>query len=53
VLFDATAHSTMMFGRDDYRNILKAVRENLENRKPELEEECRRVSVRKAITVSD
>lgn len=31
LLFDATAHATLMVGRDDYLNVLNAVREHVES----------------------
>jgi len=38
LLFDASAHSTMMVGRDDYLNILKAVREHVQASERRFEE---------------
>lgn len=37
LLFDASAHATLMVGRDDYLNILKAVREHVEAYKRRLD----------------
>lgn len=39
LLFDASAHATLMVGRDDYLNVLKAVREHVDAYKRHLEEE--------------
>ena len=42
LLFDASVHATLMVGRDDYRSILKAVREHVEASAHRLEEDwCR------------
>jgi hypothetical protein len=46
LLFDASAHSTMMIGRDDYLHVLKAVREHVETRERQLEEEWKRLGVK-------
>ena len=39
LLFDASAHATLMVGRDDYLNLLKAVREHVEAYKRSIDEE--------------
>src|SRR5262249_19200640 len=43
LLFDASAHGTMMIGRDDFLNILKAVREHVEEERRRLDEEWKRL----------
>lgn len=43
LLFDASAHATLMVGRDDYLNVLKAVRERVQAYQRGLEEELRRL----------
>jgi hypothetical protein len=43
LLFDASAHATLMVGRDDYLNVLKAVREHVEAYKRRLDEEWKRL----------
>ena len=48
LLFDASAHSTMMVGQDDYLNILKAVREHVEADQRRLEEEWNRLGIVKS-----
>jgi AbiU2 len=45
LLFDASAHATMMVGKDDYLFILKAVREQMKRRKKGLQEEWKRLGV--------
>jgi hypothetical protein len=45
LLFDATAHSTIMIGRDDYLDVLNAVREHVEAYKRRLDEEWKRLGV--------
>ena len=39
LLFDASAHATLMVGRDDYLNVLKAVREHVQAYERGVEEE--------------
>ena len=46
LLFDATAHATMMVGKDDYSFVLTALREQRKRRKKELDEEWKRLGVR-------
>jgi hypothetical protein len=45
LLFDASAHSTLMVGRDDYLRVLKAVREHVEASERRLDEEWKRLGV--------
>lgn len=45
LLFDATTHATLMVGRDDYLNILKAVREHVEAYERRLDEEWKRLGL--------
>jgi len=42
LLFDASVHSTMLVGREDYLNILKAVREQVEQHENKMKEEWKR-----------
>ena len=49
LLFDASAHSTMMVGRDDYVNVLKAVRKDVQAYQRRLNEEWKRLG---ATTIS-
>jgi hypothetical protein len=43
LLFDASAHATMMVGRDDYLNVLQAIREHVQAYERRLEEEWKRL----------
>jgi hypothetical protein len=43
LLFDASAHATLMVGRDDYLNVLKAIREHVEAYERRLDEEWKRL----------
>jgi AbiU2 len=43
LLFDASAHATLMIGRDDYLNVLRAVREYVQAYERGLEEEWKRL----------
>jgi hypothetical protein len=43
LLFDASAQSTMMIGRDDYLDVLKAVREHVQAYERHLKEEWERL----------
>ena len=45
LLFDATAHATLMVGRDDYLNVLKAVREHVEAYERRLDEEWKQLGI--------
>ena len=45
LLFDATAHATLMVGREDYLNVLKAIREHVQAYERGLEEERKRLGV--------
>ncbi len=45
LLFDATVHSTSMVGRDDYLDVLKAVREHVEACECRLDKECERLGM--------
>ena len=45
LLFDATAHATLMVGRDDYLNVLKAVREHVEAYDRRLGEEWKQLGM--------
>jgi hypothetical protein len=45
LLFDATAQATLMVGRDDYLNVLTAVREHVEAYERRLDEEWKRLGV--------
>jgi hypothetical protein len=45
LLFDASAHATLMVGRDDYLNLLIAVREHVEAYERRLEQEWKRLGV--------
>lgn len=44
LLFDASAHATLMVGRDDYLNVLKAIREHVEAHKRKVDEEWKRLA---------
>jgi hypothetical protein len=43
LLFDASAHATMMVGRDDYLNVLQAIREHVQAYERRLEQEWKRL----------
>jgi hypothetical protein len=43
LLFDASAHSTMMVGRDDYLSVLRAVREGMQADRRRLNEEWKQL----------
>jgi AbiU2 len=45
LLFDATAHATLMVGRDDYLNVLKAVREHVAAYERRLDEEWKQLGM--------
>lgn len=45
LLFDATAHATLMVGGDDYLNVLNAVREHVEAYERRLDEEWNRLGM--------
>jgi hypothetical protein len=45
LLFDASAHATLMVGRDDYLSLLKAVREHVEVYERRLDDEWKRLGV--------
>ncbi len=45
ILFNATSHASGIIGSDDYLNVLKAVREHVQNYKRQIEEERKRLSV--------
>lgn len=45
LLFDATAHATLMVGRDDYLKVLNAVREHVEASESRLDEEWKRLGM--------
>lgn len=46
LLFDATSHATLMVGRDDYLNVLKAVREHEEANERRLDKQLKSVGMR-------
>lgn len=48
LLFDATAHATMMVGNDDYLTILKAVREHVEAYQRRLDQEWKRLGAKQS-----